>query len=113
MPLRSAAATAAAVPLLFEPGTKMKYSNLGIDIAAAVVETVSGMRWEDFLQRRLFGPLGMTRSGFRPSQEDLAGRIRLYRVFVLTYFTKSLSTVFLLLSIMCPIKPPITYFELP
>ncbi|MBR4938305.1 MAG: beta-lactamase family protein [Kiritimatiellae bacterium] len=81
MPLRSAAATAAAVPLLFEPGTKMKYSNLGIDIAAAVVETVSGMRWEDFLQRRLFGPLGMTRSVFRPSQEDLAGRIRLYRVF--------------------------------
>ena len=81
MPLRSAAATGAAVPLLFEPGAKIQYSNLGIDIAAAVVEVVSGMRWEDFLQQRLFVPLGMTRSGFWPSQEDLAGRIRLYRVF--------------------------------
>ena len=81
MPLRSAAAPAAAVPLLFEPGTRTKYSNIGIDIAAAVVEVASGMRWEEFLKLRLFVPLGMTRSTFWPSQQDLDGRIRLYRIF--------------------------------
>ena len=81
MPLRSAAVMAAATPLLFEPGTDSKYSNIGIDIGAAVVEVVSGMRWEDFLQRRLFDPLEMTRSGFWPSERDLAERIRLYRVY--------------------------------
>jgi CubicO group peptidase (beta-lactamase class C family) len=81
MPLRSVAATAAAVPLLFEPGTTNKYSNIGIDVAAAVVEVVSGMRWEEFLERRLFGPLEMSRSTFWPSQRDIDGRIRLYRIF--------------------------------
>ena len=35
MPLRSVAAEAAALPILFEPGTKVQYSNTGIDIGAA------------------------------------------------------------------------------
>ena len=80
MPLRSVAATAAAHPLNFEPGTKITYSNVGIDVAAAVVEVVSGMRWEDFLRKRVFEPLGMTASGFWPTERQLEGRIRLYKV---------------------------------
>ena len=44
-PLRQTAAIAAACPLLFEPGTKVQYSNTGIDIGAAVVEIVTGMKW--------------------------------------------------------------------
>ena len=43
MPWRSVAATAASQPILFEPGTRMQYSNVGIDIGAAIVEKVSGM----------------------------------------------------------------------
>ena len=43
-PIRQTAAIAAASPLLFEPGTKMKYSNTGIDIGAAIVEVVTGQR---------------------------------------------------------------------
>ena len=46
-PLRQTAAIAAASPILFEPGTKQQYSNTGIDIGAAVVEVVTGMKWED------------------------------------------------------------------
>ena len=80
MPLRSVAATAAAQPLLFEPGTGEQYSNTGIDIGAAIVEIVSGQRWEDFLKKRVFDPLGMTNTGFKPSDELLAHKIELYDV---------------------------------
>jgi len=80
MPLRSAAATAASLPLKFEPGTGVQYSNIGIDAAAAVIEVVSGMRWEDFLSERVLKPLGMTDSGFKPTEEQLARRIGIYTV---------------------------------
>ncbi|MBO7721965.1 MAG: beta-lactamase family protein [Kiritimatiellae bacterium] len=80
MPLRSVAATAAGVPLNFEPGTKVQYSNVGIDIGAAVVEAVSGMRWEDFLRLRVFGPLGMDDTGFWPCDGQLENKIELYEV---------------------------------
>ena len=80
MPLRSVAATAAAIPLLFEPGTSVQYSNVGIDIGAAVVEKVSGMRWEEFLSARVLKPLGMTSSGFWPTEAQLARKIEMYDV---------------------------------
>ena len=78
MPLRSVAAIAAAVPLLFEPGTKTKYSNVGIDIGAAIVERVTGKRWEDFLKERVLDPLGMTETWFWPTEEQLTGKIEMY-----------------------------------
>ena len=78
MPLRSVAAMAAALPLKFEPGTKQSYSNVGIDIGAAVVEKVSGKRWEDFLKERVLDPLGMKDSGFWPGDERLAHQVHLY-----------------------------------
>ena len=80
MPLRSVAATAAAMPLLFEPGTRASYSNVGIDIGAAVVEVVTGDRWEDFLQKRVLDPLEMTATTFRPKDAQLMHRIELYDV---------------------------------
>ena len=72
MPLRSVAATAASQPILFEPGTNVRYSNVGIDIGAAVVEVVTGKRWEQFLQERVFDPLGMKASTFWPTDAQLA-----------------------------------------
>ena len=80
MPLRSVAATAASQPILFEPGTSVQYSNVGIDIGAAVVEVVTGKRWEQVLQERVFDPLGMKDSGFWPTDEQLAHKIELYDV---------------------------------
>ena len=47
----------------FEPGTRFRYSNLGFDVAALLVERISGKPWERFLRERVFGPLGM-RSAF-------------------------------------------------
>ena len=79
MPLRSVAAMAAAFPLRFEPGTKAQYSNVGIDVGAAIVEVVSGQRWEQFLQERIFDPLGMTSSTFWPTDEQLARKVEIFR----------------------------------
>ncbi|MBR0067677.1 MAG: beta-lactamase family protein [Kiritimatiellae bacterium] len=78
MPLRSVAAMAAALPIKFEPGTRQSYSNVGIDIGAAVVEKVTGRRWEDFLKERVLDPLGMKDSGFWPTEAQLAKQVHLY-----------------------------------
>lgn len=78
-PLRQTASIAAASPLLFEPGTDMQYSNTGIDIAAAIVAEVTGMKWEDFLKQEVLDPLGMTSSTFWPTDEQLTRQIELYQ----------------------------------
>ena len=80
MPLRSVAATAASQPIKFDPGTKVLYSNVGIDIGAAVVEKVTGMRWEDYLQANVLNPLGMDATGFWPTDGQLASKIEMYDV---------------------------------
>jgi len=77
-PLRQTAAIAAACPLLFEPGTKEQYSNTGIDIGAAIVEVVTGMRWEDFLKARVLDPLGMASSSFWPTDKQLETQVEMY-----------------------------------
>ena len=80
MPLRSVAATAAAATIFFEPGTKIQYSNVGIDIGAAVVEKITGMRWEDYLKASVLDPLGMRSTGFWPTADQLEGKIEMYDV---------------------------------
>lgn len=49
----------AKIPLDFEPGTKWQYSNTNYVIAGAIIEKVSGMPLWQFLQERIFKPLGM------------------------------------------------------
>jgi CubicO group peptidase (beta-lactamase class C family) len=44
---------------LFAPGTDYRYSNSGYALLALVVERASGQAYPDFLQARIFGPLGM------------------------------------------------------
>ena len=77
-PLRQTAAIAAACPILFEPGTKVQYSNTGIDIGAAVVEVVTGEKWENFLKTRVLDPLGMKDSWFWPTDAQLAHQVEMY-----------------------------------
>lgn len=54
----------ASLPLVYEPGSKWSYS-VSIDLLGYVVEVVSGMPLEDFLQKRMFDPLGMKDTFFR------------------------------------------------
>jgi CubicO group peptidase (beta-lactamase class C family) len=53
----------AALPLMHEPGTKYTYG-LGTDMLGYLVERVSGMRFGDYLQKKIFDPLGMGDTGF-------------------------------------------------
>ena len=62
----------AAEPLLFQPGTSWSYSNEGIDTAARIIEVVTGMPYERFMQQRLFFPLGMKDTTFWPDAEQIA-----------------------------------------
>ncbi len=59
------------VPLLFEPGTRYKYS-LCHDVLAAVVEIVSGERFGEYVKKNIFDPLGMSSTGIRITEEQKA-----------------------------------------
>ena len=78
--LRETAKEAASLPLLFEPGTKTRYSNTGIDIGAAIVEVVTGQPWDLFLKERVLDKLGMKDSTFNPTDEQLSRAISLYDI---------------------------------
>lgn len=77
-PLRQVAVIAAASPLLFEPGTGIRYSNTGIDIGAAIVEVVTGMKWEEYLKKEVLDPLGMKSTWFWPTDRQIRNKIELY-----------------------------------
>ncbi len=77
-PLRQVAAVAAESPIMFEPGTRELYSNTGIDIGAAIVEVVTGMKWEDYLKQEVLDPLGMKSTWFWPTDKQLKKKIELY-----------------------------------
>ena len=47
------------------PGTTLGYSNYGASLAGLVVQEVSGMPYEQYVEDNIFGPLGMARSTFR------------------------------------------------
>ena len=51
-------------PLRFQPGTRWSYSTAGMDTLGRVVEVVSGMSYDKFLQTCLFDPLGMKDTTF-------------------------------------------------
>jgi CubicO group peptidase (beta-lactamase class C family) len=59
------------LPLKFHPGTDWEYS-VGSDVMARVVEVVSGQSFGDFLQARVFTPLGMTDTGFHVPEPQQA-----------------------------------------
>jgi CubicO group peptidase (beta-lactamase class C family) len=44
------------------PGVEFQYNNLMYVVAGEVIEQVSGLSWEEFLERRILGPLGMDRT---------------------------------------------------
>jgi CubicO group peptidase (beta-lactamase class C family) len=64
-------ASLALLPLAHQPGEVWEYS-WGVDVLARVVEVASGLRFDDFLQSRIFGPLRMVDTGFYVPQDKLA-----------------------------------------
>jgi len=66
----------AVKPLAFAPGSTWKYCQSGINGLCRVVEVVSGMSFADFLDRRLFAPLGMKNTTFYPNEKQLSRWVR-------------------------------------
>src|SRR5882724_1736565 len=71
-PLKARALSSVTGPLQWQPGDKYAYGNQGMNIAARIVEIVSGMPYEEFLQQRFFDPLGMKETTFWPSDAQIA-----------------------------------------
>jgi len=69
--LRSMVEKLATLPLEFSPGTAWNYS-VATDVCGYLVETISGQRFDDYLQANIFDPLGMKDTGFwvRPEQAE-------------------------------------------
>jgi CubicO group peptidase (beta-lactamase class C family) len=67
-----------AAPMQYEPGAKWSYSQSSINAAARIVEVVSGLSFDAFLQERLFGPLGMTDTTFYPTDAQRARLVTAY-----------------------------------
>ena len=78
MPMREVAALVAKTPFKTHPGEKFRYNNPGIDTAGAVVEVASGMKYEDFLEKKIFRPLGMTETTFFPSADQVRRMARCF-----------------------------------
>jgi CubicO group peptidase (beta-lactamase class C family) len=69
-----ARAAVISTPLFAPPGQYVEYSDLGADMLGFIVEAVSGEKLDQFLDSRVFGPLGMSDTHFRPDG-SLRGRI--------------------------------------
>jgi CubicO group peptidase (beta-lactamase class C family) len=79
LPLADRVRSYAMTPLDFEPDSKYRYSNAGINTAARIIEVVSGMSFEEFLDERLFSPLGMTQTTFWPNPAQAARVAKSYK----------------------------------
>jgi CubicO group peptidase (beta-lactamase class C family) len=71
-PLRDAVAQYGRESLILQPGTQYRYANEGLNTAGRIIEVVSGMPYETFLQKRIFDPLGMVDTTFWPTPEQIA-----------------------------------------
>ena len=77
--LRDAVKSYAMTPLQSEPGTKYAYSNCGINTAGRIIEVVSKMPYEQFMDKRVFEPLGMKDTTFWPNASQVARLAQAYK----------------------------------
>lgn len=73
-PTREFARYLAKEPLCAEPGTEYRYS-LCHDVLAALVEVVSGEKFEDYVKKNIFDPMGMPRSSFLLPMEEYESKV--------------------------------------
>jgi len=64
--------------LVFQPGDKWQYSNIGYFTAAEIIARVSGEPWPAFLEQRIFGPLQMTATRTTTWQDMVLNRAEGY-----------------------------------
>ena len=67
----------AGLPLIYHPGTSWEYS-LATDVAARLVEVISGERFDKFIKARILDPLGMVDTGFVVPEKNRARFVAYY-----------------------------------
>ncbi len=65
-------------PLEFEPGTKFSYSNSGYYLLGYIIETISGKRYQNYVQDNLLKPLGLTHTYFDSTGIIIPNRVHGY-----------------------------------
>lgn len=93
----------AALPLVYEPGTQWSYS-IGLDLMGYVIQIAAGMPLEDFLQQRMFNPLGMKNTFFQVPRDRIKGFASNYAPFAGTLFPIDLAASSIFLD-----KPPFAF----
>jgi len=78
-PLATRVRSYASQPLQFEPDSKYQYANEGINTVGRIIEVISGKKYEDFLDERLFKPLGMKDTTFWPDAGQIARIAKSYK----------------------------------
>lgn len=63
-------------PLLYAPGTDFRYQSMGILLAGAIVEKITGMRLREFVKRDIFDPLGMRSSSIGVGSVPVADTVQ-------------------------------------
>jgi CubicO group peptidase (beta-lactamase class C family) len=71
LPLAAMCVAYAKKPLTDQPGSQWTYNNNGINLLGRIIEVASGKPFADFMEERLFEPLGMTNTTFWPSPDHL------------------------------------------
>ena len=69
----------ARIPLEFSPGSAWNYS-VATDVLGYLVGKISGLAFEDFLQQRILGPLGMVDTGFQVPESQAARLAQCYQL---------------------------------
>ncbi len=75
---REVARRLSQIPVSFEPGTDYNYG-LSADILGALIEEVSGMKFSEFLKKRIFEPLEMKDTAFYVPEEKQNRLAKVYR----------------------------------
>jgi CubicO group peptidase (beta-lactamase class C family) len=69
-----------SIPLAFPPGASWSYSNLGFLTLGIVIHKVTGEFYGDFLQERIFRPLGMSATRIISEEDIIPNRAAGYRL---------------------------------
>lgn len=67
-------------PLQFDPGSQFAYSISGFLVLGKMIETITGLLYEEYIRIHIFEPLGMDNSGFDHWQQLVEGRANAYEM---------------------------------
>lgn len=65
-------------PLLFEPGTRYRYSTYGWNLLSEVIQTIADIPFNDYMQKQIFKPLKMTFTMVNASDSLMSNRTQFY-----------------------------------